>query len=125
MEEDILAGEARTLDDSLGYILAVIGSVLLSYRATALQRVGVCLALAGDDAGAQDAQEQVRRLRLLAGAVLIGALGYFLCLALRAADQTGDDPAAASSARTNLTASVLVLLAALLRFLDQKGQTAA
>ena len=125
MEEDILAGEARTLDDSLGYILAVIGSVLLSYRATALQRDGVCLALAGDDAGAQDAQEQVRRLRLLAGAVLIGALGYFLCLALRAAEETGDDPAAASSARTNLTASVLVLLAALLRFLDQKGQTAA
>lgn len=125
MEEDILAGEARTLDDSLGYILAVIGSVLLSYQATALQRDGVCLALAGDDAGAQDAQARVRRLRLLAGAVLIGALGYFLCLALRAADQTGDDPAAASSARTNLTASVLVLLAALLRFLDQKGQTAA
>ena len=125
MEEDILAWEARTLDDSLGYILAVIGSVLLSYRATALQRDGVCLALAGDDAGAQDAQEQVRRLRLLAGAVLIGALGYFLCLALRAAEETGDDPAAASSARTNLTASVLVLLAALLRFLDQKGQTAA
>ena len=125
MEEDILAGEARTLDDSLGYILTVIGSVLLSYQATALQRDGVCLALAGDDAGAREAQARVRRLRLLAGAVLIGALGYFLCLALRAAEETGDDPAAASSARTNLTASVLVLLAALLRFLDQKGQTAA
>ena len=87
MEEDILAGEARTLDDSLGYILAVIGSVLLSYKATALQRDGVCLALAGDDAGAQDAQARVRRVRLLSGAVLIGALGYFLCLALRAVDQ--------------------------------------
>lgn len=124
MEEDILAGEARTLDDSLGYILAVIGSVLLSYQATVLQRDGVRLALAGDDAGAREARERVRRLRLLSGAVLIGALGYFLCLALRAADQTGDDPAAASSARTNLTASVLVLLAALLRFLDQKGQAA-
>ena len=79
MEEDILAGEARTLDDSLGYILAVIGSVLLSYKATALQRDGVCLALAGDETGAQDAQDRVRQLRLLSGAVLIGALGYFLC----------------------------------------------
>lgn len=125
MEEDILAGEARTLDDSLGYILAVIGSVLLSYKATALQRDGVCLALAGDDTGAQDAQERVRQLRLLSGAVLIGALGYFLCLALRAVDQSRGDPATEGSARTNLTASVLVLLAALLRFLDQKGQTAA
>lgn len=118
MGEDILAGEARTLDDSLGYILAVIGSVLLSYKATALQRDGVCLALAGDDTGAQDAQERVRQLRLLSGAVLIGALGYFLCLALRAVDQARGDPAAEGSARTNLTASVLVLLAALLRFLD-------
>ena len=124
MEEDSLAGEARTLDDSLGYILAVIGSVLLSYRATALQRDGVYLALAGDDAGARDAQERVRRLRLLSGAVLIGTLGYFLCLALRAADQARGDPGAEGSARTNLTASVLVLLAALLRFLDQKGQAA-
>ena len=124
MEEDSLAGEARTLDDSLGYILAVIGSVLLSYRATALQRDGVCLALAGDDAGARDAQERVRRLRLLSGAVLIGALGYFLCLALRAADQARGDPGAEGSARTNLAASLLVLLAALLRFLDQKGQAA-
>lgn len=125
MEEDILAGEARTLDDSLGCILAVIGSVLLSYRATVLQRDGVCLALAGDGAGAEAVQAQVRRLRLRSGAILIGALGYFLCLALRAADQSQGDPAAECSARTNLTASVLVLLAALLRFLDQKGQTAA
>ena len=85
----------------------------------------MCLALAGDDAGAQDAQERVRQLRLLSGAVHIGALGYFLCLALRAVDQSSGDPAAEGSARTNLTASVLVLLAALLRFLDQKGQTAA
>ena len=54
MEEDILAGEARTLDDSLGYILAVIGSVLLSYKAPALQRDGVCLALAGDEIIARD-----------------------------------------------------------------------
>lgn len=125
MEEEILAGEARTLDDSLGYILAVIGSVLLSYQATALQRDGVCLALAGDEAGAQDAQARVRRLRLLAGAVLIGALGYFLCLALQAVEQAAGDRLAEGSARTNLTASVLVLAAALLRFLDQRGQTAA
>ena len=92
MEEDILAGEARTLNDSLGYILAVIGSVLLSFGATALQRDGVCLALAGDSAGARAAQDRVRRLRLLAGAILIGALGYFLCLALRAAEESAGTP---------------------------------
>lgn len=125
MEEAILAGEARTLDDSLGYILAVIGSVLLSYKATVLQRDGVCLDLAGEETAAGAAQAQVRRLRLLSGAILIGALGYFLCLALRAANQTRGDPVAARSSQTNLTASVLVLLAALLRFLDQKGQEAS
>ena len=46
-------------------------------------------------------------------------------LALRAADQARGDRLAEGSARTDLTASALVLLAALLRFLDQKGQTAA
>ena len=126
MEEDILAGEARTLNDSLGYILAVIGSVLLSFGATALQRDGVCLALAGDSAGAKAAQDRVRRLRLLAGAILIGALGYFLCLALRAAGESAGTPEAEASARANLWASFLVLLAALIRFLDLKpGQCAA
>lgn len=126
MEEDVLAGEVRTLDDSLGYILAVIGSVLLSFGATALQRDGVCLALAGDSAGARAAQDRVRRLRLLAGAILIGALGYFLCLALRAAEESAGTPEAEASARANLWASFLVLLAALIRFLDLKpGQRAA
>ena len=126
MEEDILAGEARTLNDSLGYILAVIGSVLLSFGATALQRDGVCLALAGDSAGARAAQDRVRRLRLLAGAILIGALGYFHCLALRVAEERAGTPEAEASARANLWASFLVLLAALIRFLDLKpGQSAA
>lgn len=125
MDETILAGEARTLDDSLGFILAVIGSVLLSYRATALQRDGVRLALDGDEVSAQALQAQVRRLRLLAGAILLGPLGFFLCLALRAAEQTQGDRLAEGSARTNLAASVLVMLAALLRFLDQLGQDAA
>lgn len=120
MEEDVLAGEVRTLDDSLGYILAVVGSVLLSLQATVRQRDGVRLALAGDSAGAMAAQDQVRRLRLLAGSVLIGALGYFLCLALRAAEESAGDPEAADSARANLWASLLVLLAALIRFLDLK-----
>ena len=122
MDETILAWEARTLDDSLGFILAVIGSVLLSYRATALQRDG---ALDGDEVSAQALQAQVRRLRLLAGAILLGPLGFFLCLALRAAEQTQGDRLAEGSARTNLAASVLVMLAALLRFLDQLGQDAA
>ena len=125
MEEEILAGEARTLDESLGYILAVIGSVLLSYEATALQRDGVCLALAGDEMGALAAEERVRQLRLLAGAVLIGALGYFFWLALRAAEGTAGSPAQAASVRTNLAASGLVLLAALLRFLDLRRQSPA
>lgn len=120
MEEALLAEDARTLEDSLGYILAVIASVLLSYSATVRQREGVCLALAGDETGAQAVQEEVRRLRLLAGAILVGALGYFLCAALRAMERAQGDPAAEGSARTNLWASLLVLLAALLRFQDQK-----
>lgn len=123
-ERERLAGEARTLEESLGFILAVAGSVLLSLEATALRRAGVCRTLDGDPEAGRALLAEEGRLRLLAGAVLMGALGYFLCLALRSVEESAGDPAAEEAARTNLLASLLVLAAALLRFLDQKRRTA-
>ena len=59
-------------------------------------------------------------IRCCASALVIGALGFFLCLALNAWQQAsqGDDPVARKSAAANLCASVLVLAAALLRLDD-------
>ena len=63
--------------------------------------------------------------RRTAGAMVIGSLGFFLCLALRAwEDARSGTEAACRSASANLWASLFVLLAALLRFLDLRNQTA-
>ena len=69
-----------------------------------------------DEAAAAPA---VYPLRHAANSRVGGALGFFLCLAVKTWRQT--DPAncaAARSARSNLTASALVLAAALIRFQD-------
>ena len=57
------------------------------------------------------------------GALVVGALGFFLCLALKTERETarGGTPAARRSACTNLWASLFVFLAALLRLDDLLG----
>ncbi len=59
-------------------------------------------------------------LRLTAGALVIGALGFFFCLALSRQRQarTGGDPVESRSAGINAAASTLVLAAALIRLDD-------
>ena len=53
---------------------------------------------------------------------MVGCLGFFLCLAVKTDREAGCETA--QSARTNLWASVLVFLAALLR-LDELLQSAS
>ena len=53
---------------------------------------------------------------------MVGCLGFFLCLAVKTDREAGYETA--QSARTNLWASVLVFLAALLR-LDELLQSAS
>ncbi len=104
------------MDGAVYFLVVIIASVLLSLRALLLQRGQLQDALAGRPAEAPS----VFPLRLTAGALVIGALGFFLQLALgtlRAAE-AGEDGAARRSARTNALASVLVLGAALLRLDD-------
>ena len=62
-------------------------------------------------------------IRLSASALVVGALGFFLCLALKTERETarGGTPAARRSACTNLWASLFVFLAALLRLDDLLG----
>ena len=99
----------------MGFILAIIAGVALSFTATGLQRGALCAAIQGQAAAAP----AVYPLRHVANSLVVGALGFFLCLAVKTWRQT--DPAncaAARSARSNLTASALVLAAALIRFQD-------
>lgn len=113
-----LCEQLDTANTSLGFLLLIIVSVLLSYIATARQREALCLALAGDEARAEQVGN-VYPLRLGASALIVGALGYFFCLTLKnccAADC--GDPVAVHSARMNVIAGFLVLLASLIRLFD-------
>ena len=70
------------MDESLLFLLLIVLSVLLSYWGVRIQREGLCRTLQGDAEGAA-ALPRVFPIRLSASALVVGALGFFLCLALR------------------------------------------
>ena len=115
MEETVLREQLRTVDESLLFLLLIVLSVLLSYWGVRIQREGLCRTLQGDAEGAA-ALPRVFPIRLSASALVVGALGFFLCLALKTVRET-----ARRAACTNLWASLFVFLAALLRLDDLLG----
>lgn len=120
----LLEEQLATADQSLGFLLVLVASVLLSFWTVTVQRRGLCLVLAGEEEQAA-ALPDVLPARRTAGAMVIGSLGFFLCLALRAwEDAQSGTEAACRSPSANLWASLFVLLAALLRFLDLRNQAA-
>lgn len=115
---EALRGELELVDTDLGFLFLIVLSVLLSYRATVRERDGLCLRLRGEAQAAQRA-ENVAPLRLAASALVVGSLGFFFMQALDACrDADPADETAYQSARLNLTASFLVLLASLIRLLN-------
>ncbi|MFQ9916792.1 MAG: hypothetical protein ACLRWQ_10755 [Flavonifractor plautii] len=89
MEETVLREQLRTVDESLLFLLLIVLSVLLSYWGVRIQREGLCRTLQGDAEGAA-ALPRVFPIRLSASALVVGALGFFLCLALKT--ERGDRP---------------------------------
>lgn len=128
----VLCQQLGTVDTSLGFLLLIIAATLLSFWSVSIQRDGLCLTLRGETEAA-GALPPVYPIKHKASAIIVGALGFFLCLALdtlRRAE-TGDDCVAQRSARTNVWASLLVLAAGILRYQDldfvercQRGLTA-
>ena len=87
MEETVLREQLRTVDESLLFLLLIVLSVLLSYWGVRIQREGLCRTLQGDAEGAA-ALPRVFPIRLSASALVVGALGFFLCLALKTERET-------------------------------------
>lgn len=115
---EALCEELKLVDSDLGFLFLIVLSVLLSFRATVRERDGLYLRLCGEEAAAQRA-ENVAPLRLAASALVVGSLGFFFMQALDACrDADPADTTACQSARLNLIASFLVLLAALIRLLN-------
>ncbi len=82
MEETVLREQLRTVDESLLFLLLIVLSVLLSYWGVRIQREGLCRTLQGDAEGAAAPAPGVPH-PLSASALVVGALGFFLCLALK------------------------------------------
>ena len=115
-EKQTLCSQLEIMDWSIFFLLVIIASVLLSYYGAAISRQEICLTLKGGRVGAQGLPD-LFPIRVTAGALVVGALGFFLCLAWRSWQESAGG-AGEWSARINLWASLLVLLAALLRLGD-------
>lgn len=117
-EKRTLCGELELVDADLGFLFLIVTAVLISYQATVRQRDALCLTIQGQTQRAAQVGE-VAAMRLGAGALVVGSLGFFFMQALDTCRRTDrKDPVAAKSAWLNLIASFLVLLAALIRLLD-------
>ena len=115
--QEELRQDLGLLNVSLVFLLLIIFAVLLSLWSALIQRDQLELALEGGDAGQVPDPTPVR---CAGSAITVGCLGFFLCLALgtQRQAQAQDDPAAKRSAQVNVCASLLVLLAAILRLVD-------
>ncbi len=118
VDRRMLSRQLETADQSLGFLVLILLSILLSFQAARIQREELARTLEwGAEAGGSG-RTDVFPLRISASALVVGALGFFLCLALQALRSAGEDPVERRSASVNLWASVLVFLAALLRLDD-------
>lgn len=116
--QDTLRQQLNITDQSLFFLILILLSILLSYQAVTIQQEGLVRTIAGDQDSAA-ALPPVFPIRLRASALVVGALGFFLCLAmntLRTADP--GDCTAKRSAASNAAASIFVFLAALIRLDD-------
>ena len=114
--------QLNTVNQSLVFLAFIIFSILLSFWAVLIQRRQLVGTMEGT-ARAVECLPEIFPIRCAAGSIVLGALGFFLCLALKTERETarGGTPAARRSACTNLWASLFVFLAALLRLDDLLG----
>ncbi len=115
-----LAGEAfcealRDVDWSIAFILIILATLFLSLRATLTERRRLVLSNCG--AGAAAEVPSTFPLRFTAGWMVIGALGFFFCLAVKTLSNAQTEVGRISAER-NLAASALVLMAAMIRYAD-------
>lgn len=105
MENEALQEQRRTADRSLFFLSVLLGAICLSWLALDKQRRALYETGTVPD---------VTGLRLESSTLVVVALGYFFCLAVRGRGE-------GQSGAVNFWASLLVLLAALLRLWDLKN----
>lgn len=114
-----LCRQLGTVDSSIFFLLLIILATLLSFWSVLIQR-GQLVCTMEEHTGAAQAAPPIYPIKRAASALIVGSLGFFLCLALRTAGEAeaGTDCTAKQSATTNVWASLFVLIAAILRLMD-------
>lgn len=98
MQDQVLQEQIKTAGRSLFFLSILVGAICLSWLALDKQRRGLCC-----NGKALD----VTGLRQVSSVLVVLALGYFFCLGVKGRKEQGGE--------VNFWASLLVLLAALLR----------
>ena len=115
MKQEGLREQLCTVEGSIRFLVLIVVGVLLSFKATTVQREALCAELCGEEADTS----AVYPLRHTANSLIVGALGFFLCLAIKTwRERDVTDCAASRSAHSNLWAALLVFAAAVIRFDD-------
>ena len=115
LSDDAFSDALCDVDWSVAFILIILATVFLSLRATLIQREQLVLSVCDPAAAAMI--PSVFPIRITAGWMVIGALGFFFCLAVKTLSRAETEVARISAGR-NLAASALVLLAAIIRWAD-------
>lgn len=114
LPEDI-SSQVRLIEKSQHYILVIIGATLLSYYSTQIQKQQlICTAV---ERPCCRCLPDTFSIKFISDVLIIAALFFFFNLSKEQADAC-ENETACCSAHFNYTASVLVLLAALIRFFD-------
>ena len=100
---------------SLEHILVLLVAISLSYRATAIQRDGLCRILAGEE----EALPDVFPIRLGSSLMAVMALAFFFALSVKGWEESREGSCRERrSGELNAWAALLVLCAALIRLYD-------
>ncbi len=109
--------QLAVIDRSLAFIQQIIAAVILNYKALCCQKQQLIDATCNEGAPTCD-YSGVYPMRFAANAVILRASAFFFKLAKQALCTPQQDCIARQSAQINFLASLLVLLAAALRFYD-------
>lgn len=109
--------QLSSIDQSLAFIQQIIAAIILNYRALACQRQQILDAACNGGTPVGD-DSSIYPMRFAANAVILRASAFFFSLAKQALQTPQQDCALQQSAQTNFLASLLVLLAAAIRFYD-------
>ena len=113
---DAIKKQLCVIDQSMAYILLVIGAVILSYYSVSIQRKQLICSVTQDECC--KCLPDIFPIKCTSSIMIIISVCFFFNIAKENCEQQQTDPAICNSAEINYGASLFVLIAAAMRFYD-------